>query len=481
MPKKFYITTPIYYVNDKPHIGHAYTTLAADILARYWRNKLGKDKVFFLTGTDEHGTKVAQAAEKEGKTPQAFCDEVTALFKVAWQNLGIEYDYFIRTTDKRHVESVDKFMLKLKENGAIYEDQYEGLYCEGCEKFMTEKDLVDGKCADHKKEPVKLSENNYFFKLGNYIDQVKELIEKDEIKILPVARKNEVLSLINQGLEDFSVSREKVKWGIPLVFDKKQVVYVWVEALQNYISAIGYGDNAKEYKKWWPADLHLMAKEILKFHAVYWPALLLAVGEHPPKEEFIHGYFTIDKQKMSKTLGNALDPNLLVEKYGVDAARYLLISQFIFGSDGDISESRFREKYNADLANNLGNLVARVLNMIEKYCAGKIPKILKSPKDFSKVNTLIENYSFDQALSEILNAVTWANQEIDKNEPWKLAKTKEKKDRDKLEKLLSELAAMLCDLARALAPFMPQTAARITNSLVCGKITKGEAIFPRIN
>lgn len=483
MPKKekFYITTPIYYVNDKPHLGHAYTTLAADILARYYREKMGKDKVFFLTGTDEHGTKVAQAAAAEGKEPQVFCDEVSAMFKKAWATLGIDYDYFVRTTDKRHIESVDKFMKKLKENDAIYEDKYEGLYCEGCEKFMTEKDLAEGKCPDHKIAPVKLSEKNYFFKLGNYVDKVKELIEKDEIKILPEERKNEVLSLIKLGLEDFSVSREKVKWGIPLVFDREQVVYVWVEALQNYISAIGYGDNAKEYKKWWPADLHLMAKDILKFHAVYWPALLLAVGEKPPKEELIHGYFTINNQKMSKSLGNVLDPNLLVAKYGMDAARYLLISQFPFGQDGDISEQRFKEKYNADLANNLGNLVARVLNMIEKYCAGKIPENLKNPKDFKKVNVLIEKYCFDQALAEVLNVVTWANQTIDQNEPWKLAKSGEEKDKEKLSKLLSELASLLCELAEAIKPFMPGSADKITNSLVCDKITKGEALFPRIN
>ena len=483
MPKKekFYVTTPIYYVNDKPHLGHAYTTLAADILARYYRDKLGKENVFFLTGTDEHGTKIAQAAALAGKTPQVFCDETAALFKNAWENLGIKYDYFIRTTDKRHRESVDKFMQKLREKKTIYEGKYEGLYCEGCEKFMTEKDLIDGKCPDHKKPPVKLSENNYFFKLGNYLDKVKELIEKDEIKILPANRKNEVLSLINQGLEDFSVSREKVKWGIPLVFDQRQVVYVWVEALQNYISAIGYGDNEKEFKKWWPADLHLMAKDILKFHAVFWPALLLAAGEKPPKEEFIHGFFSINGEKMSKSLGNVLDPNYLVSQYGVDGTRYLLMTQFPFGQDGDISEARFKEKYNADLANNLGNLVARVLNMIEKYCAGKIPKTVKSPKDFQKVNNCIENYLFDQALNEILNIVAWANQEIDKNEPWKLAKSQSQEDRVKLEDLLSSLASLLCDLAQNLAPFLPQTAAKITNSLVCDKITKGEALFPRIN
>ena len=371
-------------------------------------------------------------------------------------------------------------MQKLKDNEAVYEKEYEGLYCFGCERFMTEKELVNGQCPDHKKEPEKVKEKNYFFKLSEYSGKVKELIEKDEIKIRPESRKNEVLSLIKQGLEDFSVSRQKVKWGIPLVFDKKQVVYVWVEALQNYISAIGYEDNEKEFKKWWPADLHLMAKDILKFHALFWPALLLAVGEKPPKEQFIHGFFTINGEKMSKTVGYVIDPNDLVKKYGVDATRYLLISQFPFGGDGDMNEKRLLEKYNADLANNLGNLVARVTNMIEQYCKGKIPEMIKSPKNFEKVNELIENYAFDQALQEILKTVTWANQEIDKAEPWKLAKSSEKQDIRKVEVLLSSLASLLCDLVKSLKPFMPETADKITNSLVCDKITKGEPLFPRI-
>ncbi|MBU1074666.1 class I tRNA ligase family protein, partial [Patescibacteria group bacterium] len=307
-----FITTPIYYVNDKPHIGHAYTTVAADILAR-WHKQKG-DEVFFLTGTDEHGAKVAESAKLANKSPQQLCDKNSKLFKEAFDNLNLSYDYFIRTTDQRHEKSVAKFMQKLYDQGDIYEGTYEGLYCTGCENFLTEKELVDGKCPDHLKEPEKISEKNYFFKLTKYLSKVQTLIEKDEIKILPEDKKKEALGLFKQGLEDFSVSRENVKWGIPLPFDKSQVTYVWVEALQNYISAIGYGDDRREFEKWWQNPLHIMAKDILKFHCIYWPALLLAAGEEPPKQMFLHGFFSINGQKMSKSIGNVIDPNDLVAK-----------------------------------------------------------------------------------------------------------------------------------------------------------------------
>lgn len=475
MRRKFYVTTPIYYVNDRPHIGHAYTTIAADVLARYYRSK--KYVVFFLTGTDEHGSKVAESAEKAELSPQEFCHQQSQLFRQAFRNLNISYDYFIRTTDKRHEVSVEKFMQKLYDQGDIYEGKYEGLYCVGCEKFMTEKELVDGLCPDHKKPPEKVSEKNYFFKLKKYLPKVKELIEKDKVEIKPLERKKETLGLFKQGLDDFSVSREKVEWGIPLPFDHQQKTYVWVEALQNYISAIGYGDNEPEFKKWWPADLHLIGKDILKFHCIYWPALLLAVGLKTPKQLFLHGFFTVNGQKMSKTLGNVISPNDLIAKYGVDATRYLLLSQFPFGADGDFKESLFIEKYNADLANNLGNLVSRVLNMIEKYCDGKIPKVLKNPKKLDKVGKHMEALAFDYALKEIWQAIAWANVYIDKNEPWKLAKENKK---DKLDKILSELAAFLCDLAKAIEPFMPLTSKKIQESLTSEKIVKGEPLFRRI-
>lgn len=472
--RRFYITTPIYYVNDKPHIGHIYTTIAADILARYYRIK-GKE-VFFLTGTDEHGAKVAESAKKAGKSPREFCDKNSKLFKNTFQNLNLSFDYFVRTTDRRHEKAVAKFMQKLWENGDIYEGTYEGLYCTDCEKFLSDKELIQDKCPDHLKVPEKISEKNYFFKLKKYLPRVKKLIEEDKIKIHPEERKRETQGLFRQGLEDFSVSREKVKWGIPLPFDKKQITYVWVEALQNYISAIGYGDNRKEFEKWWPADAHLMGKDILKFHAIYWPALLLAAGEKLPKELFIHGFFTINGQKMSKTLGNVIDPNTLVKKFGPDATRYLLLSQFPLGQDGDIKEEKFEEKYNADLANGLGNLVSRTLNMIEQYCGGKIPKLVKSPRSLSKVKGLIEKLMFDKALKEIWEAIEWTNQYIDKEKPWKL-----KNNQSRLEKVISELAAVLCEVASNLSPFVPETSEKIITQISNKKIKKGKPLFPRIN
>lgn len=475
--KKFYVTTPIYYVNDKPHIGHAYTTIAADVLARYWRKKIGDEHVYFLTGTDEHGAKVAESAQKAGMEPQTFCDRNSALFRESFKALDISFDQFIRTTDKRHEAAVQKFMQQLYDHGDIYEGEYEGLYCVGCEKFLTEKELVDGKCPDHKVEPQHLKEKNYFFKLKTYLPKVQELIEKDSIRILPANKKNEVLGLFKQGLDDFSVSREKVTWGIPLPFDKKQNTYVWVDALQNYISAVGYGDDDTSFNKWWPADVHLMARDIIKFHAIYWPALLLAAGLEPPKVVFAHGFFSLDGKKMSKSLGNVIDPNDLAKKFGVDATRYLLLSQFPFGQDGDIKESLFAEKYNADLANNLGNLVSRVLNMIEKYCDGKVPHDVTSPVSLVPVGQDIEDLKFDAALKKIWEGVDTANTIIDTQKPWDLAKDPAKKK--ELDSVLSELAAFLSDLGNTLLPFMPHAAAAIVGSMSAAKITKGEPLFQR--
>jgi methionyl-tRNA synthetase len=311
-PKRYLITTPIYYVNEKPHIGHAYTTIAGDVLARFYRQQ--KAEVFFLTGTDEHGIRIERLAEKAGKKPKEFCDEICELFKEAWKKLDIQYDYFIRTTDERHRQAVAKFMNKLKKVDAVYKDEYKGLYCSGCENFLTEKELVDGLCPNHKEPPEKIREENYFFKLDQYLAPVQELIENDKIMIRPEGAKKEVLGLLKQGLQNFSVSREKVKWGIPLPFDQKQNIYVWTEALLNYVSAVGYGDNEAEFKKWWQDGyvIHLMAKDILKFHAVYWPAMLIAAGIKVPEFEFLHGFFTVDSRKMGKSLGNTIDPNQLV-------------------------------------------------------------------------------------------------------------------------------------------------------------------------
>jgi len=476
MPKKFYITTPIYYTNQAPHIGTAYTTVAADVLARYHR-KLGED-VFFLTGTDEHGENIAQAAEKAGKSPQEFVDEIAKKFKVAWTKLNIQYDDFIRTTDEKHKKGVEKFLLKLKESGKIYQDDYKALYCSGCEDFIFKKDLVNGKCPHHKKEPELVSEKNFFFKLSDFLPQVKELIEKDKIIIEPKERKKEVLSLLKQDLGNLSISRQKVKWGIDLPFDKKQKTYVWVEALQNYITAIGYEDNTNKFKKLWPADLHLIAKDIVKFHAIFWPALLLATGLKLPKKIFVHGFFTVNGQKMSKTLGNVIDPIYLADKYGTDALRYFLLREISFGQDGDFSIKRFEERYNSDLANGLGNLVSRVLTLSEKIkpakssSQGELTEKIKSTQE--KYQKAMEQIKLHEALESIWQLISACDEYIEKNKPWELAKT----DENKFKQVLSELLITLKEITGLLEPFMPETSEKILKQIKQNK--KTEAMFPRL-
>ncbi len=441
--RPIYITTPIYYVNDRPHIGHSYTTIAADTLARYHR--LADREAFFLTGTDEHGAKIAEAASAAGKDPQAFCDGIVLHFKDAWKALGIEENDFIRTTDTRHLESVTKILTKLKgaktESGedVVYASKYEGLYCVGCEKYLTEKDLVDGLCPDHKRKPDLVSESNWFFRLSAFLPEIKRLIESEELLILPLERRKEVLGLIAQNLPDFSLSREKVSWGIPVPFDPKQSAYVWVDALSNYISAIGYGaedvESQRLFKKWWndAETVHLMAKDILKFHCLFWPAMLLAIGEKLPEKLFLHGFFTVDGEKMSKTLGNQIDPNELVAHYGADASRYLLLTQYPFGVDGDIQVARFTEKYNSDLANELGNLLSRVVKMIERQFDGKLPGPVRDLAGVQELMELTEDAA-DKAYGEIKHfriqgaievaqsLIKGANKFFDHAAPWKSIK-----------------------------------------------------------
>jgi len=475
MPKKFYITTPIYYVNDKPHIGHAYTTIAADVLARY-RKKQGDD-VWFLTGTDEHGDKIAQAAVKAGKSPQEFTDSVAENFKKAWQKLNIEYNDFIRTTEERHKKGVAKFLTKLKQSDKVYQDDYKALYCQGCEDFIFKKDLVNGRCPHHDKEPELVSEKNYYFKLVDFLPQVKELIEKNKLIIEPKERRKEVLSLLKQDLGNFSISRQKVKWGIPLSFDKKQICWVWVEALQNYITAIDYEKESAEFKKYWPADLHLIAKDIVKFHAIFWPALLLANGLEPPKKIFVHGFFTIEGQKMSKTLGNVIDPIYLVDKYGADVVRYFLLREISFGQDGDFSIKRLEERYNSDLANGLGNLVSRVLTLSEKAEA----KAGKTTKEFdSKIKLTQERYhqameeiKFNEALESIWQLIGFCDEYIEKNKPWELVKN----DKDKAKKVLSELLTMIKEIVSLLKPFIPETTEKILKQI---EENEKAVLFPRL-
>ncbi|MBU1166801.1 methionine--tRNA ligase [Patescibacteria group bacterium] len=466
---KFYVTTPIYYVNAKPHLGHAYTTIAADVVARFQRMN-GQD-VFFLTGTDEHGSKVASKAKEEGKEAQAFCDEYSAHYEMLFDRLNISNNDFLRTTQKRHQEGVEVFMNKLHEDDNFYEDSYKGLYCTGCEKFMTEKDLVDGKCPDHKKTPEKLAEKNYFFKLKKYLPQVKDLIARGEIEIAPEGIRKEVLGLLDhEVLDDFSVSRESVKWGIPLPFDDSQVIYVWVEALQNYITALGYGqEDDDKLKKFWPADVHLMAKEIIKFHAIFWPAMLLAAGLEVPKKIFAHGFFTINGDKMSKTLGNVIDPNDLIDDFGTDATRYLLLSQFPFGQDGDIKVDKFLEQYNSDLAGGISNLLHRTLSMTESYFNSQVPRrpsksiieeslFEKTWKNFRKS---LEEIRIDDGLGVINQLVQKGNQLVDERKPWEQAK----QDQEALADTIYTLLELNRHIAFMVYPFMPEIAEKMQQAL----------------
>lgn len=465
---KFYITTPIYYVNARPHIGHAYTTLAADVVSR-WRKSKGDD-VFFLTGTDEHGAKVAEAAKAAGKEPQEFVDSVALEFKDAWKHLGIEYSDFIRTTESRHQKGVVAFLEKLKDAGALCEGEYAGLYCTGCESFKTEKELVDGKCPDHNRAPEKVTEKNWFFKLSDYLKKVESLIENDAIRIRPESAKKEALGLIKQKLEDFSVSRENVKWGIPLPWDAHQTVYVWVEALQNYITALGY----PKLDAYWPADVHLIGKDILKFHAIYWPAMLLAAGLPTPKEIFVHGYFTIDGKKMGKSLGNVIDPNELVAGYGQDAARYLLLSQFPFGTDGDVKAEKFVEQYNAFLVNGLGNLAARAAALIENHFNGTI-LFGEEQLDRAEYDRLMGEFKFDEVLKFLQAKLGELDKRMEEEKPWELVK----KDKARAEQVLAGVAGGIVAIARELSPFLPSASEKIIAQFTAGSIAKGEPLFPR--
>lgn len=483
MSKPFYITTPIYYVNDRPHVGHSYTTIAADMITRYHR--LNGREAFFLTGTDEHGTKVAEAAERAGLNPQAFCDGVVAQYKEAWKDLDIQYDDFIRTTDKRHEEAVHKLLMILHEaktptgEPVIYSDVYEGLYCTGCEKFLTEKELVDGQCPHHKKPPQLLKEKNYFFRLSAYLDTIKKKIESNEIMIMPDERRRETLGLFEQGLSDFSISREKVKWGIPLPFDSAQVTYVWVEALMNYLSGIDYGADKAKFKKWWLDGeiVHLMAKEILKFHCIFWPAILLAAGLPLPRTIFLHGFFTVNGEKMSKSLGNQIDPRDMVARFGADASRYLLLTQYPFGADGDIQESRFATKYNSDLANDLGNLVSRTAKMITANFDGKVPPPADGVDGVEELlaeaeklpETVLDNvvkFKLLNAIEAVMGLVRRANKFFDTNAPWKLIKDG---DYEKAGGVLYYSAEAIRIAAILLYPLMPGKTLEILNVFGLGK------------
>ena len=459
--KKYFVTTPIYYVNDVAHIGHTYTTVAADVITRYYKQR-GYD-ARLLTGTDEHGAKIAEAAIKHGKKPKEYADEISEKFKEAWKSLNIGYARFIRTTDEDHIKVAREFLQKLYDKGVIDSKPrlYGGLYCVGHEKFMSPEELVNGLCPDHQTKPIEHSEENYYFRLSDYQEKLEKLITSDEIRIRPESRKNEILSKLKQGLEDISISRANLEWGIPLPFDKKQTSYVWIEALINYYT---YGSQ----NNFWPADLHLIAKDILWFHAIVWPAMLLAIEEETPKQIFAHGFFTINGQKMSKTLGNVISPDQLVERYGTDGARYVLLAAFPFGEDGNFSWDLFDRLYNADLANGLGNLVARVAKLCENNdVVGEEYKESFDPK----MTKHLEQFKFNEALNHIWSEIAGADKLVTEKKPWEL--------REEVKIILADLVKRIQRIAFNLQPFLPETSEKILKQF-SGSIKSAPPLFPRI-
>ena len=471
MNKRFYITTPIYYVNDKPHIGHAYTTVIADVYARFFRQVLGDENVFFLTGTDEHGIKVSQSAAKNGIPPQEFTDKVSSEYKKVRKELGISYNEFFRTTDSRHKKIVQDFLQKIYNKGLIYKSVYKGTYCIGCEKFMSSEEIVNGVCVLHPNlKLAEQEEENYFFKMKEISSRVLTSLEDGVYKVYPEERKNEILGKMKQGIEDISISRIGVDWGIQVPWDTKHTVYVWVDALINYYSATQIYDNKQDF---WPADLHLMAKDILWFHALVWEGLLLANDLSLPKAVFAHGFFTIDGQKMSKSLGNVINPMDLVAQYGVDGTRYLLITSFQFGKDGDISLSRFTEKYNSDLANGIGNLVSRVSKLAEKLEQNPVDvKNILGQQDL-EIKNYFENHKPDEALRYVWTKIAALDLKMATDKPWEITTT------DKLSEVLKIYIEGLISIGILLQPFMPDTAAKIIHVFTQPKITKPEPLFLR--
>jgi len=507
--KTFYITTPIYYVNASPHIGHAYTTIVADVLARYHR--LSGYRTFFLTGTDEHGDKIAEAAAKNEITPKAYADRISIQFRDLWPKLAVTNDYFIRTTDADHMKTVQGILHKVYDAGDIYFGNYEGFYCVGCERFYTEKELVDGKCPDHQTEPEFRKESNYFFKMSKYQDWLISHIKAHPDFIRPERYRNEVLAFLREPLEDLCISRPKsrLSWGIPLPFDENYVTYVWFDALINYITGISYPDG-ENFRTFWPVAQHLIAKDILKPHGIYWPTMLKAAGIEPYQHLNVHGYWNVDQSKMSKSLGNVIRPLDLKDKYGLDAFRYYLLREMVFGLDSSFSEENFVQRVNAELANDLGNLVSRITAMAMKYCKGSVPAAPTSTgadtllsdtasRVLEEVEASFRELTFHKALMSIWELINTANRYIVENEPWNLAK--DPANQCRLNEVLYSLLETLRVVAVLIAPFMPGSSEKMMTSLgianpeqenfdtirtwggltAGNSLTRGDALFPRID
>jgi methionyl-tRNA synthetase len=471
MAESFYITTPIYYVNDVPHIGHLYTTLAVDTISRYKRLR-GVD-TFFLTGTDEHGQKIAQAAAAKNITPQELADQVVTRYLALWKKLGISNDDFIRTTEKRHIETVQTAFELLREKGDIYPGDYEGWYCTPCEAFWTETQLSgDNLCPDCGRPTVRMKEATYFFRMSKYQERLLKHIEDNPDFIKPESRKNEIVAFIKEGLKDLSVSRITFNWGIPVKSDPKHVVYVWVDALINYLSALGYTENAPLFRKFWSNCTHMVGKDILRFHSVYWPTILMALDLPLPKQIYAHGWWTVEGQKMSKSLGNAIDPFFLTDKFGNDQVRYFMLREVTFGLDGDFSYKALIHRVNGDLANDFGNLVNRTLGMVNRYRSGVIPapaalterenilleEIKRSANDYI---SFMESLTFNKALISVWAIVSALNKYIDDEKPWDLAKHSP----DRLDTVLYTACDHISLLSRLITPFMPETAVKLCGEL----------------